>query len=396
MKHFLISIIIPTRNRQIYCEQAIRHIYSLSTEIQIVVNDNSDERYLEKQINDLIDGERLIYHFFKERISAVDNYDIAASFATGEFFCAIGDDDTVLSTIIDCAYWMKKNKIDAVKPFKKNCYWWPDKERDRGDIKKEGIVTCPPLSCNVSLYNPYESVIQLLKTGGQGYLSLHMVGSYHGLVRKKCMDKVKAITGHYYGGCSPDIYSATCLSLLPGIKFVEIGMPITLPGVCPLSTSADSVKGKHVGKLESAPQFIGMKMPYVWDKRIPQYYSVETIWAECFLKALTAMKKDELIEKYFNYKALYTAMYENNPNQKEEILLLLGDKIKDINSKRKALKTTKGRVLDYGNRIKRTILRQKLKLTPCNSIAIAALKTEQFLKRYDNRNKWKKILTTSV
>ena len=310
MKKYLISVIIPTRNRQTYAEAAVRNAISISDNIQVIINDNSDDNSLKSLIVDLLESDQIVYNYIDKRIAGVNNYDIAASFAQGEFFIAIGDDDALLPSIIDCAKWMKDYSIDGVKPNKKSNYWWPDTRRS--DKKANGGLFISGLTDTIKQLDTYEGVHDLLRNGGQGYLGLPLIGSYHCLVRASCMEEVKQITGHYYAGLSPDMFSAICLSLLPNKRYVEIGMPISLPGVCPKSTSAASVDGKHVGRLEDAPHFVGLLEPYTWDDRIPHYYCVETIWSETLFKAIEAMDNSQLIEDYFSYEKLYGFMIANN------------------------------------------------------------------------------------
>ena len=42
MYKYLLTVIIPTRNRQQYAEAAARQILSLRQDIQVIVQDNSD------------------------------------------------------------------------------------------------------------------------------------------------------------------------------------------------------------------------------------------------------------------------------------------------------------------------------------------------------------------
>ena len=79
MKDFLISVIIPTRNRQSYAEAAVKNILSLGSDIQIIVQDNSNDDSLYRRLKTLIDGDRLVYHYRKDKIAGIDNYNIAAS-----------------------------------------------------------------------------------------------------------------------------------------------------------------------------------------------------------------------------------------------------------------------------------------------------------------------------
>lgn len=398
---YLISVIIPTRNRQIYAQAAVRNLLGISKDIQIIVQDNSDDMSLRKDLENVLNNEQIIYNYIGERIAGIENYNKAASYAEGEFFCAIGDDDTVLPNIIDCAKWMKKNSIDAVKPSKDLVYWWPDSENTRSQKRKYGYLGTGLFSGKCDVQDQYEGMKELLKAGGQGYLSLPIIGSYHGLVRTECMKKVFDVTGKYYGGLSPDMYSAACLSLLPNVKFVYIDFPISLPGVCPKSTSAQSQDHEHVGNLETAPHFIGLKHPYLWDTRVPKYYSVETIWAETLLKAVSAMGQEELIEKYFNEKELIRAMYMNNYEKKEEIIKCVDPamqsyllSLRNLENKKRLHKFYK-----YLKKVLAIFLRaagKTLGKKNCSSIQEAVEYLCKFLDSRRNRKKWLAICNQEI
>lgn len=320
----LISIIIPTRNRQYYAEKTIRQIRKLGSEIEIIVQDNSDNNSLEDSISDLICAGEVNYEYESKPIPFSENYDRAAARARAKYLCAIGDDDAVLPNIIKCAKWMEENGIDAVKPAKNLLYCHP------GNINKKlnACVRSFQYTGSYRFSNPEAGLIELLNDGGCNYLSKDLVGSYHGLINMNLMNEVKRITGKYYGGLTPDMFSVVCLSLIPNIKFVVVDYPITLPGICPTSGSAASQSGKHVGKLEDAPHL--KYLPgYQWDSRIPKFYSVETIWAETMLKAIISMNREELIDKYFNRFALAQHMYKSNKAVRQEILETFDDSTKD-------------------------------------------------------------------
>ncbi len=325
----LVSIIIPTRNRQYYAEKTIRQISKMNCDIQIVVQDNSDNDLLSNMIRDLIAEDKVDYFYNKTPLSFSENYNQAIYRTTGKYLCAIGDDDGVLPNIVDCAKWMEYENIDAIKPAKDLVYCYP------GNINKK-LNACVGFDLYSGRYrfsNPETAVISLLNEGGCNYLSLDLVGSYHGLVKMTLMNRVREITGKYYGGLTPDMYSVVCLSLIPNIRFAVVDYPITLPGVCPTSGSAASESGKHVGKLDEAPHLKNVP-DYHWDGRIPKYYSVETIWAETMLKAINEMKRADLSDHYFNKYALSYHLYENNRLHREEIIQNL-----DIDEKKYVLET---------------------------------------------------------
>ena len=187
------------------------------------------------------------------------------------------------------------------------------------------------------------------------------------------------------------MYSAMCLSLLDDICFVEIGYPITIPGVCPDSTSAASAKHQHIGQLKDAPHFIGNE-GYVWDIRIPEYYSVETIWAETMLKGIRAMKKDALIDTYFSEKRLIEQMFTNNIDNREQMLQsftknqqkLIPSKIKEDDIGQKMI-AVKGKIYS----LSRYLMKKRLRYDNVQDIEEAVKIVETYLNQLNDSDLWK-------
>lgn len=382
----LISIIIPTRNRQQYACAAVKNILSFNSDLQVIVQDNSDDESLRELLNHEIHDSKIIYHYKKEKIAGVDNYNIAAHYATGEYFCAIGDDDTVLPHIVDCAKWMKKNNIDAVLPSKSLYYFWPSNDK----AKHSAYLGIGDFSGYVQVCDPKEGVIALLRQGGQDYLTLSMVGSYHGLVKMSRMCEVKEITGRFYGGLSPDMYSAICLSLLPDMRFVKMDYPITLPGICNASTSAASDAGQHIGLLNTAPHFDGLLEPYTWDSIVPEVYSVQTIWCETMIHALRKMRRDDLIAKYFDKGQLINRLINDNKGHKEFLMQFLTEQDKlllneEITSKKKNRITS---IIKY---VFSVVMGRSKRIYNCNDIAQATQEVEKHLSKKYYAKAWERI-----
>lgn len=322
MKRPLISIIIPTRNRQFYAEKTVLQILKIKGDIEIVVQDNSDKDSLFTVLNDLIREGKVKYNYDGEPLSFSENYDRAAQMAGGQYLCAIGDDDGVLPSIIDCAIWMNDNGVDAVSPAKDQVFFYPGNDNKR----KNACVGFGQYTGTYYYSNSEAAVISLLNDGGCNYLDKKTAGSYHGLVSMRSMKIVNSLTGHYYSGLTPDMYSAICLSLVPELRFAVVDYPITLPGVCPLSGSAASDTGKHVGSIETAPH-LKLLPNYEWSNLIPKYYSVETIWAETMVYSINKMGRGELIDRYFNRNKLASNLYCNNERHREEILSVIGGEL---------------------------------------------------------------------
>lgn len=297
MNEILLSIIIPTRNREEYLFEVIKNILSIKDDrFELVIQNNSDTNDLQIKLTEFnfINDDRLKYHYCDKTLSFVDNFSKGISNSQGEYLIFIGDDDTINPNIINIAEWAFSNKIDAITPSLPFVYFWPQTGFD--EKIETGRLTISKYQGSVRFYNPQEQLKKLLNNGAQNYLSYNLVKAYHGLVKSSYFRKIKDSTGYYIGGLSPDIYLSVGLSLLIE-KVMVIDYPLTISGICNKSGSADSATGRHTGNLEDAPHFKG-HTEYFWSKQIPKFYSVETIWGDSALHAVNDI--NPLFLKYFN------------------------------------------------------------------------------------------------
>ena len=317
MASFLLSVIIPTRNRQFYAERAIEQVLSVANErLQLVIQDNSDEPLLRSFCDRFAGDPRLTYQYTAQLLSFVDNFSEAVSLADGEFICMIGDDDGIMPEIVTVAAWAKEHDVDAVTQVTNAVYLWPAPESVLGYDNSSGTLRLSYPGTDAKQCKVRQAVEQWMSYGGQKYLATEMVKLYHGLVKKKCLETVKQKTGHYFGGLSPDIYAAVALSLTVE-KAVRIRYPITISGVCPGSGSADSITGKHTGELKEAPHLKG-HADYTWSAAVPAFYSVETIWADSGLQAINELGMEEYMP-LFNRAALTMYCLHKSPSYKRTI-----------------------------------------------------------------------------
>ncbi|MFX9003774.1 hypothetical protein ABTN42_19835, partial [Acinetobacter baumannii] len=124
---------------------------------------------------------------------------------------------------------------------------------------------------------------------------------YHGIVRREIFENIKKETGAYLKGLSPDIYAA--ISLAFTIKsFVVIDYPLTIPGVCSISSSIQEGEQKSNSKdIENIPHLKGRKIPYVWEVSVPKIYCVQTIWADSAFAAIREFKQEVLLDDFDKY-----------------------------------------------------------------------------------------------
>lgn len=291
----LISILIPTRNRQKYCVQAVRQIANLNiSELEIVVQDNSDDTSLEKELHSI--QADIHYHHHPGELSFVDNFNEAILQANGKYLCMIGDDDGILPNIIKVTEMADKEGYDAVIPGLNSVYCWPS-EKPFIKNAEDGYLCLSYIRNQKTDIDCKTELSKLMEQAGQNYQSLNLPRLYHGIVKAETVYKIKEKNGSFFGGLTPDIYMAVALCFVC-TKTVKIDYPVTISGICPRSGSSDSATGKHTGRLEDAPHFRGHKA-YNWDPKAPRIYSVESIWAETAMHALHDFCADDL---YFNFR----------------------------------------------------------------------------------------------
>lgn len=315
MREYLLSIIIPTKNRQYYCLHSVKQILSCYGEkVEIVVQDNSDNNSLCNQINDL-HCENVVYNYKPGVLSFVDNFDIAIGLATGKYLMLIGDDDGVTSLALQATAWADARDISSIRPCLNFVYFWPGSQVHRKE--DNGILSISSCDGLIQEYDPRQGLVSLLKNSCQNYLDCDLVKLYHGVVRRDILDRIKEKTGRFVGGLSPDIYLSVALSVLSEGKSISLNAPLTISGICTGSGSSQSATGEHTGKLDDAPHFRGHES-YEWDSRIPEFYSVETIWGD---SALAGVK--EIDPSYLGYYQPETLIYRclrRYPKYKAEII----------------------------------------------------------------------------
>lgn len=317
MNKYVLSVVIPTKNRQKYCLAAIKQILSLQLNgIEICVQDNSDTDVLRSDIS-LLGCDDIIYNYHQGILSFVDNFSEAVSLAHGKYICMIGDDDGILPSIMKVTQYIDKHQIDSVIPSLGAVYYWPSTNPIVSGGEK-GVLTLSYLKSKNKYTNSKRALVELLKGAVQNYTSLDLPRLYHGIVKKTCLDKIKELTGSYFDGLTPDIYMAVALSFVCK-ESLRIDYPVTISGICPTSGSTDSATGKHTGNLSDAPHFKG-HTDYHWDEHIPAFYSVDTIWAETLMQALTKFRKEDM-KSIFNLPLFEVLCMEKYPGFKNCIEL---------------------------------------------------------------------------
>jgi glycosyltransferase involved in cell wall biosynthesis len=284
-----------------YAAETIHTVLSLvsAPDFELVVQDNSDARDLEIHLHEVVADPRLQYQFEPTPLSFVANFERALSLASGKYVCFIGDDDSVNPEIVDATRWADVNGVDALTPSLSATYLWPQLQPLSSCSRRQpanGTLTLWPFSAAVKKVDPEAELRRLVRVGGSGYLQTDIPKLYHGIVRRDVCTAIRERIGYVFGGLSPDIFSAICVAALSQ-HVISVDYPLTLPGACPVSGSVKSHIGEHVGRLEDAPH-LRFRGAYEWARIVPRFYSVETIWADSTVAALTALGRDDLLQDF--------------------------------------------------------------------------------------------------
>ncbi len=293
----LLSIIIPTRNRQECAASAVRCVLAIpSTEIEVVVQDCSDDDLLSSLIASELPDKRLSYRYDRPPVTMTENWNRAIARSKGEYVCLIGDDDGINPEILQAAAWAKSKALDCLAVRNTVLYLWPGigapsafiKDTEGGSLKIHGFQS------DVTEADTAVELRKLLRDGGAYYLKFRLPKLYHGIVRRRCLEAVREKAGSYCGGLSPDIFPSLAIACLVD-RLAVTDYPLTIPGVCKTSNSnVVSILKRFSTTVEDDADFRGSG-GYRWSEVVPYVYTVETVWADSAVAALGAMGRDDLI-----------------------------------------------------------------------------------------------------
>lgn len=303
----LVSIVIPTKNRARYARSTISACLRLGDQCEVVVADSAADEGLRDTLRELGLLDKIVYVRTSPDFSVVDNFNEAIRHVSGQFVTCIGDDDIVTSAVLDVANYALKHDIESVTFSFALTYWWPDfVHRRRGTIDA-GTVGAAAFTGAVKVLDPQLELKRAAAKLGTGPQNMPRI--YAGLVRRSLLDRIREKYRSLFGGVSPDVYSSTLLAQ-ECRSLIHVDYPVIVPGLSGGSTSGTSSNGTHLGKLRENSHIAPFRN-LVWDARVPEYYSVPTVWSFSMLKALEQIDKVELANFFNLYLKciLYTRGY---------------------------------------------------------------------------------------
>lgn len=289
----VLSVIVPTHNRAIYARSCIEAVLSFpDSDLELVVSDTSTDGLLVQWLNG--DGARwradprMRYVKIDTPSNLTLNHNDAMAMATGEYACIIGDDDAITSAAIAAARWAADHDVAAVSQTVTATYAWPDFRSRLARGGHAARLYLPTGPGNMVWRSASADLDAALARAFQSTDS--MPRCYHGVVRRSLLEDVKARTGAYFHGSSPDMSGAVAMACLID-QYVETTLPLTIPGVSGGSNSGRSAMNTHKGELSAETQTSGFEQAG-WTAGVPRFFAVETVWAHAGLATLQHLRPD--------------------------------------------------------------------------------------------------------
>lgn len=347
----LVSVIIPTHGRPECAVSTIRAVLAASDELEVVVSDTSTE----DRITPAFVGQdiaRLKLLRPGEPLSVVDNFNFALSHADGEYLAFIGDDDLVSPQIAEVAHWGSANNVDAFSFSFPMLYYWPTFASTTRWKAEGSTLVVSEFDGRMTPFDAKAELAAALRNMGSGVLG--MPRAYAGMISRRLVERIQASHGLLFGGVSPDIYSAALISM-ESQKSYRVDFPIVVPGACAGSTSGKSARGRHVGGLRDNAH-IGAFKNLVWDERVPEYYSVPTVWGYSLLKGIE--DKPQWLRKA-DFSMLYLRCLISDPQYKTMVMGCLKQHARESGYMTTAVEFACATVRE-ASRIGRTIVQRQL------------------------------------
>ena len=249
MKQPLLSIVIPTKDRYYYLQILLSKLITYNkNEIEIVIQDNTDDNSEFLDFLKGIDYSLLKYEYVKGQIPIYQNADKAILNSTGKYICFIGDDDGVTSRILDCVEYMDEKGIDVLLP-KKVRYRWPDRHLSK-IIDNAATMEVEGASGKIVEMDTSRTIEEVLNIG-----CVHMgklPQPYHGIVRREYYERIYNKCGTHFPGASPDIASAIALALLNPV-YVYAELPVVIAGASKHHNGGAHKMKSNASEIEKIP-----------------------------------------------------------------------------------------------------------------------------------------------
>lgn len=316
MDEKLLSIVIPTKNRMEYVKSFIECVCSFQDKrIELVIQDNSDSNKEMISFLESLHDSSIVYKYINEPVSMVENSELAVGAASGRYICFMGDDDLVSKKLVDFVEQMEQHGIESAIFARNTSYFWPGVIHKAHKFPSLIIKKYKGQIRKINVKKEYQKFLR------QGAISMEKLPQlYHGVVSRKCLEKVHEISGSFFPAPCPDM--AVCVGLSYVVrKHLFCDVPLILSGAAPKSAAALGAKHMHKEKIEKVAS-LPKETAKHWEEKVPRIWTEQTIYAESAIKSMKNMKRGD-DEKKFNYPYFYAGFFVFNIKERKLLKSLL-------------------------------------------------------------------------
>jgi hypothetical protein len=235
-----ISVLVPTRERSETLYFALKTLCAQDfADAEFIVSDNASEDDTASVVAQFKDP-RVRYIRTPKRVSMTNNFNFAIEHARGAYIVSIGDDDGLTpGALTALAELAGRFDADAIS-WTKGVYCWPNYPHP--DQRNRLSVPILTHAFNVSAH----AALRGTTWGLLHWNYLPII--YHGLVKRRVLERLRTKTGMFLANEIPDIYSAIAISTqIENYLFIEY--PYTIHGHAGNSNAAAHVDRTQKGTI---------------------------------------------------------------------------------------------------------------------------------------------------
>lgn len=229
------TVVIPSRNRQKYCVEAVQSILLAErADVQIIVCDNSDDRELLPRLLEDADviGDVTLLKAEPTLLPMRDNWERAIAHVEGEWLSYIGDDDGFNRDGFDMLDWFTNNFNMKVFTWRPTYYKWPCfPEADRGVLNVHMDKIAVGVGDTKQILSNHANWVAPDKWPNAG------PSVYHCCAHMSLVERSIATYGRYFLNFVVDYSSAISNCTLID-AFMQYSGPVTIMGACGNSNTA--------------------------------------------------------------------------------------------------------------------------------------------------------------
>ncbi|MBC7280427.1 glycosyltransferase family A protein [Hoeflea sp.] len=229
-----LTICIPTRNRQTYAMDAVRHMLaSTRQDFEILVADNSDDAApLASFVADCNDSRLRLLPPESKPLSMQDNWERMPQHARGEWLSIIGDDDYLDPELCE-ALRVTTERVPKADAFTwgRSYFVWPEARPHRE-------ITRIPTGSHLIHMEKKELMRKMFFWEDAKDRPACPFGIYHGALKKELLDRIRdAFSNRYFEQANVD-YDSICKTVMMADLCIYWERPLSVFGACKASNTA--------------------------------------------------------------------------------------------------------------------------------------------------------------